>query len=126
MTLCLHSLFRFQTPRSIVNSHAVISAFLEQIVTEVSEHQLGVVSKVNVQTLMKDIGTSHFGMESFATESAAMISLAFAAWFSYQYVYNTKLSKIQLIGDYPQVKRTVRNAMFVFVSIFLRNVENAI
>ena len=124
--LCFNSLFRFQSPRSIINSHAVLSALLEQIVTEVSEHQIEVVSTFNVQSLLKDIETSHFGVESFATESASMISLLFAAWCSYQYVYNTKLSKIQLIGDYPQVKKTVRSAIFIFVSIFLRNVENAI
>lgn len=126
MTLCLTSLIRFQTPRSIINSHAVLSALLEQIVSEVSEHQLEVVSTVNVDSLLNDIETSHVGMDSLATESAAMISLLFAAWCSYQYVYNTKLSKIQLIGDYPQVKKTVRSAIFIFVSIFLRNVENAI
>lgn len=126
MTLCLNSLLRFQTPRSIIHSHAVLSAFLEQIVTEVSEHQLEAVSTVNVQSLIRDIETSHVGLGFFASESAAMVSLIFAAWYSYQYVYNSKLSKIQLIGDYPQVKKTVRSAIFIFVFIFLRNVENAI
>lgn len=123
---CLNSLIRFQSPRSIVNSHAVLSALFEEIVSEGSEHQLGIVSTVNVETLIKDISTSHMGMESFAEESAAIISLLFAAWCSYQYVYNAKLSKIQGIGEYSLVKRTVRSAMFIFVSIFFRNVENAI
>lgn len=126
MTLCLNSLFRLQTPRSIINSHAVLSALLEQVVTEVSEHQLEIVTTVNVQNVLMDICTSHFHMESFAVESASLVSLMYAAWMSYQYVYNTKLSKIQLIGDYPQVKKTVRSAVFIFVCIFLRNVENAI
>lgn len=126
MSLCLNSLIRLQTPRSIINSHAVLSALFEQIVSEGSEHQIDIVSTVNVESLIKDIGTSHMGMESFAEESAAIISLLIAAWCSYQYVYNTKLSKIQLIGEYSQVKRTVRSAIIIFVSIFLRNVENAI
>lgn len=123
--LCLNSLFRFQGPRSIINSHAVLSALFEQIVSEVSEHQLEVVSTVNMQTLLNDIGTVD-GIEIFAKESASVASLLFAAWCSYQYVYNSKLSKIQNIGEYSQVKKSVRSAMLIFVFIFLRNVENAI
>lgn len=127
MTLCLVSMaIRLQTPRSIINFHAVLSSLLEQIVYEVSQNQLEIVSTVDIQCLLKDIGTSHLGLVSFAEESAAIVSLLFAAWLSYQYVYNAKFSKLQHIHDYTKMKKTVRTAIFMLVFIFLRNVENAI
>ena len=127
MTLCLVSMaIRLQTPRSILNFHAILSSFLEQFVYEVSQNQLEIVSTIDIQNLLKDIGTSHLRLESFAEENATLASLLFAAWLSHQYVYNTKLSKLQHIYDYTEMKKTVRTVMLILVFIFLRNVENAI
>ena len=107
---------RLQTLRSIINSHAVLSSLMEQIVYEVSAKQLEIFSTIDVQ---KDMDTSHL-----TGESAAIVLLLFSAGM--MYVYDTKLQKLQSIGDYIQVKKRIRTAMFIFVFIFLRNVENAI
>lgn len=112
---------RLQTPRNIINSHAVLSSLLEEIVIEVSGSQLKLFSTFDAQNLLSTVS-----VVSFAQESATIVSLVFAALLSYQYVRNSKLMKLQSIQDYTKVKKTVRNTIFIFVCLFLRNVENAI
>ena len=122
MTFSLSAMaIRLQTPRNIINSHAVLSSLLEEIVIEVSGSQLKLFSTFDAQNLLSTVS-----VVSFAQESATIVSLVFAALLSYQYVRNSKLMKLQSIQDYTKVKKTVRNTIFIFVCLFLRNVENAI
>jgi hypothetical protein len=104
--------------RNILGVHAIASTVYQQIQEEMLQHQFDVLvlsdNKLHIETFLKDNSVSLIGI--------------FIAIMGYNLYHspNSSLTKLQTLIEYNNLKRPVRFVIFVFVFVFLRDIQNAI
>lgn len=115
--------FCFKGPRSILNSHALVSS----IATEMNEEiVLQFISTVDFRKQFSDLIEMHTNMNIVLVQSLSISCLAYFSWTSYKYFNEQKMNKFNSILLYKENRKKIRLFISVVAFFFLRNVENAI
>lgn len=115
--------FCFKGPRTILNSHALVSS----IATEMNEEiVLQFISTANFRQQFSDLLSMHTNLNLLVAESVTMTSLAYLSWSSYTYFSEQKMEKFNTIKLFKENRKKIRLFISVVAFFFLRNVENAV
>lgn len=104
--------------RNILGVHAFASTVYKQIQEEIFQHQFDVLV----------LSDNKFRIETFLKENSVSLIGILIAIMGYNLYYSPKSSlfKLQSLIEYNKLKRPVRVVIFVFVVIFLRDIQNAL
>ena len=103
--------------RSILGVHAFASTVYKQVQDEIFQHQFDVLvlsDNLQLEPLMRDVSLSLIGI--------LVAVMGYNMYFS----PNSSLYKLQELIEYNNMRRPLRVLGFVFVVVFLRDIQNAI
>lgn len=103
--------------RSILSVHAFASTVYKQVQDEIFQHQFDVLvlsDNLQLEPLMRDVSFSLIGI--------LVAVMGYNMYFS----PNSSLYKLQELIEYNNMRRPLRVLGFVFVLVFLRDIQNAI
>lgn len=103
--------------RNILGVHAFASTVYKQVQDEIFQHQFDVLvmtDKLQLEPFMKDISLSLIGI--------LIALMGYNMYFS----PNSSLYKLQELIEYNNMRRPLRVLGFLFVVIFIRDIQNAI
>jgi hypothetical protein len=104
--------------RNILGAHAFASTVYKQIQEEIFQHQFDVL-------VLTD---NPMQLENFMKENSVSVLGVCIAIIGYNMYYspNSSLFKLQELMEYKNLRLTARFVIFVFVFVFLRDIQNAI
>lgn len=108
--------------RTSLSMHAFSSSFFRQIQEESLLNEFDLFSSSDFSDGVRNFHFSNIWIQHWEITTA----FAFIGWFGYTFYANKSMRKLDDLTQYKDLQKRIRLFILIFLTIFWRNIDNAI